>query len=194
MTVLSPRKSPLIVAVVNMSLHDVKDAVLNKLAGKKQPIIVEKDCKHIALLTQKGGALPAQGVFYYPKSNNQQLVFVSNLMDGWHSLLHCISHATQSNYVLFRVIEDEFPLFEMTAVAAGKTQRVVRAMKEGKWNFYEQGAPLAFEHISYYLQRKIADRVTPELLNIYANAQGIDFNSPDFFSTTQNSLWVTQVH
>ncbi|MFT0213686.1 hypothetical protein VQ643_13945 [Pseudomonas sp. F1_0610] len=121
-------------------------------------------------------------------------MFISNLMDGWHSLLHCISHATQSDYVLFRVIEDEFPLFEMTVVTAGKTQRVVRAMKEGKWNFYEQGALLAFEDTRYYLQRKIADRVTPKLLNIYANTQGIDFTSPSLFSTTQNSLWMTQVH
>ncbi|MFT0213918.1 hypothetical protein VQ643_15170 [Pseudomonas sp. F1_0610] len=69
MTVLLPCQTLLIVAAINISLHDEKDAVLNKLTWKKQPIIVEKNCKHIALLTQKGGALPAQGMFYYSISN-----------------------------------------------------------------------------------------------------------------------------
>ena len=82
---------------------------------------------------------------------------------------------------------------EMTLEDSGETIRLVRSMKDDKWIFDEIGDLLWFEDDKYYSKRRIADRVTYDLLLSYSIKNGINFNSPDFFKTKKESLWVNKM-
>lgn len=49
------------------------------------------------------------------------------------------------------------------------------------WEFVAQGEVQPYEQIESYLQRKIVDRFTPEMLESYCAALGIDLFNPDFY-------------
>src|SRR5271155_5231869 len=60
--------------------------------------------------------------------------------------------------------------------------RHVSAMNDGgKWVFDAEGEEQPYEQPKKYAQRKIADRFTPEMLEAYCLALGIDLFNPDFF-------------
>lgn len=50
-----------------------------------------------------------------------------------------------------------------------------------RWEFVAQGQPQPFEHPENYKARKIANRFTPEMLDEYCKALGIDFFSAEFY-------------
>ncbi len=181
-------------AIVSNNISNVSSIIQNGINWPSAPVQNLKFIKDIHLTIQRGGRLPSSGVFYYPSVNDEKLVFISNLSDGWDSLLYSISqNNSKSNYLLFRMSQGEHPLMEMSFVDSGNTLRLVRVMKERKWEFYEEGVPLSFERKENYIKRKIPDRVTHELLLSYSIKNGIDFTSPDFFRTQKESLWVNEV-
>ncbi|EFN8788075.1 hypothetical protein DCA27_22640, partial [Escherichia coli] len=87
----------------------------------------------------------------------------------------------------------EYPLMEMSFIESGKTIRLIRVIKENKWIFYEVGEPLWFEEKENYSKRRIADRITYDLLLSYSRKNGIDFDSPAFFKTEKESLWLNEI-
>lgn len=80
----------------------------------------------------------------------------------------------------------EYPLMEMSFIESGKTIRLIRVIKENKWIFYEVGEPLWFEEKENYSKRRIADRITYDLLLSYSRKNGIDFDSPAFLKRKKN--------
>lgn len=183
----------LIFAIINSDKLQIKNTIQNGLNWPSEPIYHLNFIEHIKLPIQKGGRESSSGVFYYPYNNDNKLIFISNLSDGWDSLLYCISKKNKSSYLLFRIHQGEYPLMEMSFIEAGNTVRLIRVMKESKWEFYETGAPLWFEQTEHYTRRKISDRVTYELLLSYSIKNGVDFTSPNFFRTKKESLWINEV-
>jgi hypothetical protein len=60
--------------------------------------------------------------------------------------------------------------------------RHVSAMNDGgNWIFDAEGEEQPYEQLEKYAQRKIADRFTPEMLESYCLALGIDLFNPDFY-------------
>jgi len=51
----------------------------------------------------------------------------------------------------------------------------------GRWVFTQAGTPLPFEQLDAYLNRRVRDRFTPELLQSYLRALGIDAFEEGFF-------------
>ncbi len=60
--------------------------------------------------------------------------------------------------------------------------RVVMAHKESKWEFHAHGDPLPFEELGQYEARRIKDRLTPEMIERYCAALGIQLFDPDFYA------------
>lgn len=180
-------------SIVNSNLAEIETILKNGLNWSDEPIPSRKWVEEIHLDIRKGSNFPAVGVFYYPCVNNNQLVFVSNLSDVWDSLLYCITKANNSSYLSFRLYSGVEPCLDMMLVDSGETIRLVRSMKEDKWIFDEIGDLLWFEDGKFYSKRKIADRVTSDLLLSYSIKNGINFNSPDFFKTKKESLWVNEM-
>ncbi|TSJ91707.1 hypothetical protein FPQ14_00060 [Gilliamella apicola] len=117
---------------MNSNLTEIETILKNGLNWSDEPIPGRKWVEEIHLDIRKGSNFPAVGVFYYPCVNNNQLVFVSNLSDGWSSLLYCITKANNSSYLLFRLYSGAELCMEMMLVDSGKTIRLVSAMKEDK--------------------------------------------------------------
>ena len=80
----------------------------------------------------------------------------------------------------------------VTLEDSGETIRLVRSMKDDKWIFDEIGDLLWFEDETYYSKRRIADRVTYDLLLSYSIKNGINFNSPDFLKPKKNLYGLTK--
>lgn len=181
-------------AIVNSNILDVSNIINNGLSWPSEPVQCLKYIENIYLPIQKGGRLPSSGVFYYPSVNDGKLIFTSNMSDGWDSLLYCLTkNNSNSSYLLFRILQGEYPLMEMSFVEYGNIVRLVRVIKENKWEFYEEGTPLLFEQKESYVKRRISDRLTYELLLSYSIKNGVDFTSPDFFRTQKESLWINEV-
>lgn len=58
----------------------------------------------------------------------------------------------------------------------------------GGWEFREGGAPLPFEEVDAYKNRKKADRLTPEMLLRYARALGIYLDQGDSFFRLNDAI------
>lgn len=183
----------LVFAIVDSNFKEIENIIQNRLNWPSNPLKSQRVIEEINLVIQKGGALPSEGVFYYPCVNDRKLIFVSNLSDGWDSLLYCLARESKSSYLLFRLLQGDYPLLEMSFVDSGKTIRLIRVMKENKWMFYDVGNPLWFEEEDNYSRRRITDRVTYELLLSYSIKNGVDFHSPDFFKTKKESLWLNEI-
>lgn len=179
-------------SIVDMKISEVREILGKGLGWPKEPMQDKRNVGEIKLPVHNSGAIPAIGVFYHPCINEQKLIFVSNKSDGWDSLLYCITRDRPFEYLSFRVMPGTFPLMEMSLVRGGEVARLVRAMKEIRWDFYEIGDPLWFEDKSRYSKRKISDRVDLGLLLSYSNKNGIDFESSCFFETKKESLWVRE--
>jgi len=163
-------------SIVDMKIHDIQNIIEKGLGWPKEPAQTKKNINRIELAVQNGGGTPATGGFYHPSINEQKLVFMSNMPDGWDSLLYCITKNRSFEYLSFRIISGKFPLMEMHFVAGGETVRVIRAMKESKWDFYETGEPLWFENSGQYLRRRISERVNYELLLSYSKKMALILN------------------
>ncbi|NUF50244.1 hypothetical protein [Gilliamella sp. ESL0250] len=177
-------------SIVNSNLTEIESIIQNGLNWPYEPQKSRKLIEEIHLNIQKGGALPPVGAFYYSCVNDNKLIFVSNSSDGWDSLLYCITEANHSSYLSFRILSGAYPLIEMSFTDSGETVRLVRAMKEDKWLFYEKGDLLWFEDKEQYNKKRIRDRVTYDLLLSYSKKNDIDFSSSNFFKTKKESLWV----
>jgi hypothetical protein len=180
-------------SIVNSNLTEIESIIQNGLNWSCEPQKSRKRIEEIHLNIQKGSALPPVGAFYYSCVNDNKLIFVSNLSDGWDSLLYCITEANHSSYLSFRILSGAYPLVEMSFIDSGETVRLVRAMKEDKWLFYEKGDLLWFEDKEQYNKKRIRDRVTYDLLLSYAKKNDIDFTSSNFFKTKKESLWVYKI-
>jgi len=62
------------------------------------------------------------------------------------------------------------------------TERSIFAANDGgKWKFEAHGKPQEFENLQAYMTRRIKERFTPEMLQKYLNALGIDAYDEKFY-------------
>lgn len=104
--------------------------------------------------------------------------FTANLQDGWNSLAYGMTEELGANAIILRFCSDhlEYPARSFTLVVKGKPVRHVSVLLADKWQFYEQGAPLAEEDTSTYKQRIIKDRLSNQQLLKLAIDLGVPFN------------------
>jgi len=58
-------------------------------------------------------------------------------------------------------------------------ERVIMALKEDRWIFYQKGKPLPFEDLSLYDKRKIKDRINLDVIINYLQEIGINYHKID---------------
>ena len=58
-------------------------------------------------------------------------------------------------------------------------ERIVMALKEDKWTFFQMGTPLPFENLSLYENKRIKDRINFDVIKQYLLKLGIDFETMD---------------
>jgi len=95
---------------------------------------------------------------------------------------------------LFRTDDNGgFPatIFELFGPEQTEWLNVIRSISaisdDGRWQFNETGHVQAFEDIARYKERRIADRFTPEMLEKYLIALGIDAFDEAFYGADEAS-------
>ena len=63
----------------------------------------------------------------------------------------------------------------------GSDIRHIHVMNDAAWKFFANGEPLPFEHVGCYAAKRIRDRFTPEMLDEYVRALGVDVFNPEFY-------------
>lgn len=97
-------------------------------------------------------------------------------------------HARVLNVTLTKDVPGGQPGSTQFVVAdyrGGDVEPVVRAVmahKESRWEFDAYGEPFAVEEVERYGERRIKDRLTPEMVERYCRHLGIELFDPDFYA------------
>jgi len=86
----------------------------------------------------------------------------------------------------------EWPLNEFIAYAEGKRQRIVRTMKDPRWDFWADGAALSFEDVAKYEERLIRKRLARQDVITYAESWGAPIRDAAFWTTAVNAYTFVQ--
>ena len=129
-------------------------------------------------------------IYAYQSDKADGCVLLSNLQDGWQSLVYVITNGmnTSSFRFQFSALTSKEPMnYFSYRNAQTKDERIVYAMFEDKWLFYEQGQPLWFESLNDYKKRLIKSRITPALLEKYCEKIGLQIDDDCFLNTIHTS-------
>lgn len=101
---------------------------------------------------------------------------------------HIVSSQRQGTVVTFGAVT--FELFAPEQRDWLNYERAVAVSNDGdRWIFREEGNPLPFERIERYRAKKVKDRFTPEMLEEYCMALGIQLFKEGFY--TPQAILVT---
>lgn len=64
----------------------------------------------------------------------------------------------------------------------GQKHRSISAHKESRWEWHEGGDPFPWEEFETYKERRIKDRMTPEMVERYCRHFGIELFDPDYYA------------
>ena len=131
-------------------------------------------------------------MLYAPNSAPDTTVLLTNLSDGWQTLANSLATRTPGRHVAIRSIAGEYPLHAMHVWLNGRSGRYVRAMKDPRWDFFEQGPRLEFEDSALYEERLIRRRLGRATLVQYLIALGWDVTQDGFFKSSRPGRYVKQ--
>ena len=115
---------------------------------------------------------------FFPVTKDTTIMF-SNIQDGWFTLFCSIANAIDIKACYMRIMDDrkiENPSNYLYYINNSVT-RVVYTLKDTKWVFYEQGAPLSFENIEYYKAKIKKERLNKNIMTEYCEKMGISINN-----------------
>ncbi|WP_416762693.1 hypothetical protein ACNI65_09840 [Roseateles sp. So40a] len=143
------------------------------------------------------GRTKKKAVIFEAQADPVCTVLVSNIADGWHTLVNVLSArlnvpCIQINSTADGVI-NAFNQFEIQV--PGMESRVVHALEDGdRWVFFEKGPIQPFESPEHYKKRRIRDRLRRQDLMAYLEALGIDAQSEDFWKGEgRHGIYLVQV-
>ena len=114
----------------------------------------------------------------YPK-----IVFLSsNMSDGLEGISNKMRELLNCTLVQIRmsiVSINALGCFWFQYIYPDGKERVIYALKEDRWVFYEEGDILPFENPDYYKRRRIRDRINNEIIIEYLAKCGINFYDID---------------
>ncbi len=109
---------------------------------------------------------------------------VTNYNDGWQTLTNYIADKLKSDAFRFHMTLDlniSDAMNSFTHWANGSKVRVVYAMKDPKWIFYEKGDPLWFENRDFYKRKMIKDRLNYNILMSYCEKLNLNITEKSFW-------------
>ena len=138
-----------------------------------------------------GAKHPWRAVFYEPSTSPGTTVMLSNLDDGWLSLLTRLSMRLPGQQYRIR---DALEVSDLYVLADGRCIRYVGVLlDDARWTFSSRGAPLWFEEPQQYQRRRIRDRVDRDLLLRYARKLGWDLTDPRLLTTDREAIFAGQL-
>lgn len=104
----------------------------------------------------------------------------SNQSDGMDGLGYVIQNCLKCKYIACFISSEESCTKNMFLHidSCGK-ERVVLALKEDRWTFFQDGDPLPFEDLSLYEKKRKKDRINMDVILKYIKEIGVDFQKFD---------------
>lgn len=156
----------------NFSLEEIAPSQLNKQIAA------------ISASKYKGNEF----VLWEPAKLKGCCIFYSNFRDGWYTLMYKL--AIEYRKELFIVCLD--PLAAKGQMAfyhySNGDERIVRALYDAKWTYYEKGKLLPFENGEYYQREHITDRINNDIIKEYLRSSGADLDNVDLFKSNSSFL------
>jgi len=136
-------------------------------------------------------------ILFEPTSNPRTTVFFPNLTDGWYTLLYNYTRIYKKNvfkagFTTNDMIQHPAYFFKYIYIDNDNLiERSVHAIKEDKWVFLTNSAPLAIEDSTNYFKRKIVDRLNNKIILDYLQKAGYDLRNDEFFKTSKSISLIT---
>jgi hypothetical protein len=142
------------------------------------------------IIVKGGGAHFPKAVFFKSKTANM-IVQYSNYQDGWATLSNSISYELNKPFYKFEFSNPAAPdkKYSLERRENGKISRVIYAMQDPKWIFYEQGNRLSFEDINNYEKKRIPERLNKKIIIEYCLRLGLDITDDDFWKSSELALF-----
>lgn len=109
------------------------------------------------------------------------IVFLSsNQSDGMDGLGYVIHNMLKCKYIACFISSEKSCSKNMFLhIDSDGKERVVLALKEDRWTFFQDGDPLLFEDLSLYEKKRKKDRINMDVILKYIKEIGIDFQTFD---------------
>lgn len=122
---------------------------------------------------------------WIPEACPKVVGMYANYQDGGASLVHNIVRLFKVRAISLRVSgpKTEYPICEFILHDGSPATRLIRALKDSKWEFYAEGAVQPFEHLDRYTCRLVRQRFDLDLAMAYSSALGIDARSERFWAS-----------
>lgn len=162
---------------INYILHEINE----KIKPSSEKYIFEFELLKYGFNQEYGGK--DKIYFFHPLSYKSDVLMVTNKQDGRWSLAHFLSKNLDLEFYSITISNNKIPdpknqfLFEKN----GQCIRVIQAMKDPKWVFYEEGEVLWFENLDYYRNRYIKDRLNKEIIIEYCYKLGFEILNEEFW-------------
>jgi hypothetical protein len=108
-----------------------------------------------------------------------------NYQDGGATLVRGVVQLFNVRAISLRIssADTEYPICEFILHDSAPQTRMIRAVKDTQWEFYQEGAVQPFEQPERYTRRRVRDRFDLDLALTYCEALGIEARSPRFWDT-----------
>jgi hypothetical protein len=108
-----------------------------------------------------------------------------NYQDGGASLVYNIVRFFKVRAISLRVsgAKADHPICEFIFHDSSPQTRIIRAMKDSKWEFYQAGVVQPFEQPDRYTNRLVRERFDPDMALAYCEGLGIEARSSRFWAT-----------
>jgi hypothetical protein len=142
------------------------------------------------ITVKKGGAHFPKAVFFKPKLADV-IVQYSNYEDGLITLSCHISDNLNEPFYQFSFSNSDHldKKFSLERYVNGEILRVVYAMQDPKWVFYEQGEILSFEDVTNYEKKRKPNRLNKEIIIDYCSQLGFDIKNDNFWESSEPALF-----
>lgn len=165
----------------------------HEIAGRIVELYARPDYPRELRVTQLNGSPDTSPQLYNPPTRNYQLwvpeahpgvtAMYPNYQDGAQSLVSGLSSLFGFRSISLRLSASsvQYPICEFTLNDGSPHTRVVRVMKDSRWEFLTIGDPLPFEDTQNYDQRTIRKRFGVDLALEYCRQLGVDVSLASFW-------------
>ncbi|GHT97028.1 hypothetical protein AGMMS49545_23570 [Betaproteobacteria bacterium] len=134
-------------------------------------------------------ANPTKALFFDCYST-KGTIMISNISDGWNTLCHILSSSTAGHVYMFQFDDprEESHLSCFSCIKNGEDVRIVYAIKDPRWKFFQKGEILSFENNDYYQRRVISSRVNRDILSEYCHFLHLEVEKDEFWEVKNKSI------
>lgn len=188
--------STLSLTLINENLDIVADKIQEILKDKSnwqvhKKIINSKDI--LSFEIQKGLPKHRKLIIWEPELKQNTTIFLSNLQDGWHTLIHVLSTKFEIEVFQIQHFDNKEDYICSLFYKKGQDERIVRVMYDGKLLFWANGHPLPCENLDFYYKKRIKDRFNLSILLEYMRYFDWYIESPKFWESNTEGFYLEEI-